>query len=636
MLTLSAVRLRRGPQVLIDAVSCSIFRGEKVGIVGRNGCGKSTLLALIRGELAPDAGEYRAPPGLAIAAVTQELPQTEATLVDYIRGGDLELASIEAQLAEAHEICGGERHADGIRLAALHAEYERLAGYSAASRAAQLAAGLGFAPEDIERAVCEFSGGLQMRANLARALMRRSDVLLLDEPTNHLDLDAVLWLERWLKSYLGTLLLVSHDREVLDGVVGRILHIEGERLSAYKGNYSAFETQRAAAAQRTQALLAGQQRERARVEGFVTRFRAKASKARQVQSRLKWLARLPEIASAHLQEGFEWEFAAPAKLPRPLLTLERVGAGYGERQVLREVSLEVSPGDRIGVLGRNGAGKSTLMRLLAGQLAPCAGRIESAADVATGFFAQLELEHLDADATALAELERRGGPEQARWAELDRRNHLGRFGFRDERVFEATRRFSGGERARLALAILVARRPNLLLLDEPTNHLDLDTRHALLLALQDFPGAVVTVSHDRALLRGACDRFVLVADGLVSAFDGDLEDYASWLARGAEPRMGAVTAEPQASRRELRRREAEARNRLTPLRAERRRLETLLEQLTAERQELESRLADCDAYAAAGADEQLRLSARHGELSREISIVEERWLEVAASLETAG
>jgi ATP-binding cassette, subfamily F, member 3 len=636
MLTLSAVRLRRGPQVLIDAASCSIFRGEKVGIVGRNGCGKSTLLALIRGELAPDAGEYRAPPGLVVAAVTQELPQTEATLVDYIRGGDLELASIEARLAEAHEISGGERHADGIRLAALHAEYERLAGYSAASRAAQLAAGLGFAPEDIERAVCEFSGGLQMRANLARALMRRSDVLLLDEPTNHLDLDAVLWLERWLQSYLGTLLLVSHDREFLDGVVGRILHIEGERLSAYTGNYSAFETQRAAAAQRTQALLAGQQRERARVEGFVTRFRAKASKARQVQSRLKWLARLPEIASAHLEEGFEWEFAAPAKLPRPLLTLERVGAGYGERQVLHEVSLEVSPGDRIGVLGRNGAGKSTLMRLLAGQLAPCSGRIESAPDVATGFFAQLELEHLDADATALAELERRGGAEQARWTELDRRNHLGRFGFRGERVFEATRRFSGGERARLALAILVARRPNLLLLDEPSNHLDLDTRHALLLALQDFPGAVLTVSHDRALLRGACDRFVLVADGLVSAFDGDLEDYASWLARGAEPRMGGVTAEPQASRREQRRLEAEARNRLTPLRAERRRLETLLEQLTAERQELESRLADCDAYAAAGADEQLRLSARHGELSREISIVEERWLEVASSLETAG
>jgi ATP-binding cassette, subfamily F, member 3 len=633
MLTLSAVRLRRGPQVLIDEASCSIFRGEKVGIVGRNGCGKSTLLALIRGELAPDAGEYRAPPGLAIAAVAQELPQTQATLVDYIRGGDLELAAIEAQLAQGHKTAGSEGHAEGMRLAALHGEYERLAGYSAGSRAAQLAAGLGFAPRDSERAVCEFSGGLQMRANLARALMRRSDVLLLDEPTNHLDLDAVLWLERWLKTYPGTLLLVSHDREFLDGVVGRVLHIEGARLSAYSGNYSAFETQRAAAAQRTQALLAGQQRERARVEGFVARFRAKASKAPQVQSRLKWLARLPEIAAVHLEEGFEWEFTAPAKLPRPLITLERVGAGYGGRQVLHEVSLEVSPGDRIGVLGRNGAGKSTLMRVLAGQLPACAGAIESAADLATGFFAQLELEHLDADATALGELERRGGAEQTRWSELDRRNHLGRFGFRGDRVFEATRRFSGGERARLALAILVARRPNLLLLDEPTNHLDLDTRHALLLALQDFQGAVVTVAHDRALLRGACDRFLLVANGLVSAFDGDLEDYASWLARAAPVGPGACPE--QGSRREQRRLEAEARNRLTPLRAERRRLEARLEQLSAERQHLESRLADSEAYAAAGAEEQLRLSARHGELSREILVLEERWLEVASSLETS-
>ena len=631
MLTLSAVRLRRGPQVLIDAGSCSIFRGEKVGIVGRNGCGKSTLLALIRGELAPDAGEYRAPPGLVISAVAQELPETAATLVDYIRGGDLELASIEAQLAQA------QRHADGAQLGTLHAEYERLAGYSAPSRAAQLAAGVGFAAEDSDRPVREFSGGLQMRANLARALMRRSDVLLLDEPTNHLDLDAVLWLERWLKTYPGTLLLVSHDREFLDGVVGRILHIEGARLGAYTGNYSAFETQRAAQAQRTQALLAAQQRERDRVAGFVSRFRAKASKARQVQSRLKWLARLPEIASVHLEEGFEWEFAAPAKLPRPLITLERIGAGYGERRVLREVSLEVSPGDRIGVLGRNGAGKSTLMRVLAGQLAPCAGRIESAADVTTGFFAQLELEHLDADATALGELERRGGPEQPGWSELERRNHLGRFGFRSERVFEATRRFSGGERARLALAILVARRPNLLLLDEPTNHLDLDTRHALLLALQDFQGAVVTVSHDRALLRGACDRFLLVANGTVAAFDGDLEDYAAWLAcRTALAPLGELSAPATGSRREQRRLEAEARNRLTPLRAEQRRLEALLERLVAERQDIERRLADPDTYAAADAGAQRRLGARHGELSREISGLEERWLEVASSLEVAG
>ncbi|HEX8756379.1 MAG TPA: ATP-binding cassette domain-containing protein [Steroidobacteraceae bacterium] len=655
MLTLAEVRLRRGPQVLIDGASCSIFRGEKAGIVGRNGCGKSTLLALIRGDLAPDAGEYRAPPGLAIAAVAQELPDTEATLVDYIRGGDLELAAHEVQMRAAEDAAAGEavvshgrqargsdgaaEQLDGARLALLHAEYERLGGYAARSRAAQLASGLGFAPDDLERPVRRFSGGLQMRANLARALMRRSDVLLLDEPTNHLDLDAVLWLESWLRSYAGTLLLVSHDREFLDGVVGRILHIEVGHLRSYAGNYSAFETQRAAEAERTQAMLASQQRERARVESFVTRFRAQASKARQVQSRLKWLARLPEVATLHLEEGFEWEFAPPAKLPRPLLTLERAAAGYGDRQVLRDVSLDVSPGDRIGILGRNGAGKSTLMRVLAGQLAPLAGRMEAAPDVVTGFFAQLELEHLDADGTALGELQLRGGPEQARWTELDRRNHLGRFGFRGDRVFEPTRQFSGGERARLALAILVARRPNLLLLDEPTNHLDLEMRHALLLALQDFAGAVVIVSHDRSLLRGACDRFLLVANGAASPFDGDLEDYAAWLARGAgasEAKGPGDSGASAPSRREERRLQAEARNRLTPLRSEQRKVEQRLEQLTAEQKDIESRLADPATYAAAGGEEQRRLSARHGELSGEISALEERWLEVASALESAG
>jgi ATP-binding cassette subfamily F protein 3 len=627
MLTLVEVRLRRGPQVLIDNATCGIFRGEKVGIVGRNGCGKSTLLALIRGELGADAGEYRAPPGLAIAAVAQELPATDATLVAYVAGGDLELAALEARIPAA----------EGSRLAMLHAEYDRMGGYAARSRAAQLAAGLGFAADDLERPVRQFSGGLQMRANLARALMRRSDVLLLDEPTNHLDLDAVLWLESWLQSYAGTLLLVSHDREFLDGVVGRILHIEAGRLRSYAGNYSAFETQRVAEAQRTQAMLASQARERARVASFVTRFRAQASKARQVQSRMKWLARLPDIAPLHLEAGFEWEFAAPAKLPRPLLTLEHAAAGYGDRRVLSDVSLSVSPGDRIGILGRNGAGKSTLMRVLAAQLRPLAGTMEAAPDVATGFFAQLELEHLDADATALAELERRGGPEQARWSEPERRNHLGRFGFRGDRVFEPTRQFSGGERARLALAILVARQPNLLLLDEPTNHLDLDMRHALLVALQDFAGAVVVVSHDRALLRGACDRFLLVANGGLIAFDGDLEDYAAWLARGSDaPREESAEEAAGPSRRAQRRLEAEARNRLTPLRAEQRKLERRLELLTAERATVECRLADPATYAAAGADEQRRLSARHGELVREISAVEERWLQVAATLETAG
>jgi ATP-binding cassette subfamily F protein 3 len=632
MLTLANVRLRRGPQVLVDDASVGIFRGEKVGIVGRNGSGKSTLLALIKGELLPDSGEYSAPSNLALASVAQELPDSvDAPLFEYILDGDLELRAVEAQLAQAEE------KGDGARIGALHAEYERLAGYAGKSRAAEMAAGLGFAPEEIERPVRQFSGGLKMRANLARALMRRSDVLLLDEPTNHLDLDAVLWLEQWLRSYPGTLLLVSHDREFLDGVVERILHIEAAKLHSYAGNYSAFEVQHAAEGERTRALMAKREREIAHVSSFIARFRAQASKARQVQSRLKALARLGEIAAVQPESSFEWEFAQPAKLPRPLLTLEHVAAGYGTRRVIDNVSLAVNPGDRIGILGRNGAGKSTLMRVLAGQLDPIAGTLTAAPDVMTGFFAQIELEHLDSDNTALAELGRRGGPDVTAWTEQQRRDHLGQFGFRGERVFEPTGRFSGGERARLALAILVARKPNLLLLDEPTNHLDLEMRHALLVALQDFGGAVVVVSHDRTLLRSACDSFLLVANGAVAPFDGDLDDYAAWLAKNSKPRTATETSAAgmaAPSRQEQRRLDAEARNRLTPLRNEQRRIEGQLEKLTEERQRLETEMADPQTYATQPPEETRRLTVRHAEVAREITSLEERWLEVMSELES--
>jgi ATP-binding cassette subfamily F protein 3 len=348
---------------------------------------------------------------------------------------------------------------------------------------------------------------------------------------------------------------------------------------------------------------------------------------------LKALARLGEIAAVQPESSFEWEFAAPAKLPRPLLTLEQVAAGYGiSRRVIHNVALSVSPGDRIGILGRNGAGKSTLMRVLAQQLAPLAGTFTAAPDVVTGFFAQIELEHLDSSSTAIAELGRRGGPEVAPWTEQQRRDHLGRFGFRGDRVFEPTGRFSGGERARLALAILVARRPNLLLLDEPTNHLDLEMRHALLVALQDFPGAVVVVSHDRTLLRGACDSFLLVANGAVTPFDGDLDDYATWLAKNGKVRGASDTASAAPSRQEQRRLDAEARNRLTPLRNEQRRIESQLEKLGGERARLETELADPATYTKP-AEEGRRLTLRHAEVVREIGTLEERWLEVMSELE---
>ena len=626
MLTLANARIRRGSQVLLDEATVTVFRGEKVGIVGRNGCGKSTLLALIRGELTLDAGEYGAPPRLAIATVAQDLPDTSATLVDFVLAGDEELAAVATELQQA------EAADAGTRAAALHVRYEALDGYAAKSRAAQLAAGLGFDAADLSRPLRAFSGGLRMRANLARALMRRSDLLLLDEPTNHLDLDALLWLEEWLRAYRGTLLLVSHDREFLDRTVMRILHLEGGRLRAYTGNYSDFETQRAAHAERSAALLAKQRREAAHIESFVARFRAQASKARQVQSRLKWLARLGEIAEVHTESDFDWEFTAPRKLPRPLVTLEKVAAGYGTHQVLRDVSLSVNPGDRLGVLGRNGAGKSTLMRLVAGELALQGGTRTPSPELAVGFFAQLEVEQLDGGGSPLSELVRRGGAEAAAWTLQQQRDHLGRFGFGGQRVFEPTLNFSGGERSRLALAILVARRPNLLLLDEPTNHLDLSLRHTLLLALQEFPGAVIVVSHDRALLRGACDRFVLVANGALTPFEGDLEDYAAWLRASSAPAAGPAAAKG-ASRREQRRQEAEARARRGPLTSEQQQLERRITALARERAGLESRLADPATYAELSALQQQQLAQHHAQLGTQIAALEERWLAVMAALE---
>ena len=626
------VRLRRGPEPLLDSATASILRGEKVGIVGRNGSGKSSLLALIKGELTPDQGNLEIPGGLTFAAVTQELPDSDRPVIEHVIDGDITLRRCEQILAEA------ERREDGIQHAQALADFDQLGGYTARSRAAALLDGLGFDSKRIDQPIKEFSGGLRMRANLAKALMCPSDVLLLDEPTNHLDLDAVLWLERWLQSYPGTLLLVSHDRDFLDAVINRVLHVSLGTLSAYSGNFSDFETQRAARLAQQQAQNEKIRREADHVRSFVERFRAKASKARQAQSRLKWLERLPTLVTQRVEHTFDWQFLEPRKLPVPLVSLDRISAGYGDQVIIDDFSLSIPPGARIGILGRNGAGKSTLIKSIAGQLAPLGGTVTTAPDIEVGFFAQLEVDQLDASSTAILELTRRGGAVVAQWPEQQKRDHLGSFGFKGDRVFESVKHFSGGERARLSLAILVARRPNLLLLDEPTNHLDLEMRDSLLLALQEFSGAVILVSHDRGLLGSVCDEFWLVRDGAATRFDGDLQDYAQSLARDARSSGQSNTSrrsEEGVDRREQRRRDAAARQQLASLRTEFKNIEKELERLTMQRRELEQQMLDSASFNAN--DSTVRaVPQRLGAVIKQIETLEERWLEIGSQLESAG
>jgi ATP-binding cassette, subfamily F, member 3 len=630
MLELRDLRLRRGATVLFDRANLTIFRGDKLGIVGRNGCGKSSLLALLRGDLGADSGDYSVPGKLNFVSVSQELPATSLTVLEYVRSGDSRLMALEAELEKARAAD------DGMKEAELLGDYDLAGGYTSAARAAELADGLGFAPDDIERPVQTLSGGLQMRANMARALMSRADVLMLDEPTNHLDLDAVLWLENWLQRFQGTLLLVSHDREFLDDIVNRVVNLENGQLSHWTGNYTDFQRQHAASIQQSAAMAARQEREVARLHSFIDRFRAQASKARQVQSRIKALSKLETIATYQELENFEWEFAAASKLPQPLVTLDRAAAGYGERRVVSGVNRSVNPGERIGILGRNGAGKSTLMKLISGALVPQHGERVASPDLVVGNFAQLEVDRLDSRDTALIALTNRIDQMGVRsqWDEQRRRNHLGGFGFRGDRVFEPVVHFSGGERARLALAILVAERPNLLLLDEPTNHLDFEMRHSLITALQDFAGAVIVVSHDRGLLRSVCDQFWLVSDGAVKDFDGDLEDYATWL----EKRGGAATTPSQPKprgddRAPKRRRDADSRKDLAPKRQEIKSIETSLAKLGQERVRLEQELAGLD-YGRDPAHAR-KVTERHAALVRDVEQLETRWLELSERLESA-
>jgi ATP-binding cassette subfamily F protein 3 len=628
MLELKAISLHRGPRLLLEQTSLRVAPGHKVGLVGANGCGKSSLFALIRGELHADTGDVLVPAGWQIAHVAQQTPAGDRPAIEFVLDGDTELRDVQTQLAAA------ESAGDGLRQAELHGRLETIGGYEAESRAARLLHGLGFAVGDERRPIDSWSGGWRMRLALARALMCRSDLLLLDEPTNHLDLDAVIWLEGWLKGYPGTLLLISHDREFLDAVVDSVCHIEHARLNLYSGGYSAFERQRAEQLAQQQAAFERQQREIAHVRAFVDRFRAKATKARQAQSRLKALERMELIAPAHVDSPFRFAFAAPEAQPNPLLRLEEVAAGYDGRAVIDGVGLAVTPGERIALLGPNGAGKSTLIKLLAGNITPLAGRRQPAQGLRVGYFAQHQMDQLRPEDSPLQHLVRLD-PQRP---EQQLRDYLGGFGFGGERATGPVAPFSGGEKARLALALIIYRRPNLLLLDEPTNHLDLDMRQALASALQDYDGALVLVSHDRHLLRVCCDELLLVDAGRVAPFDGGLDDYPAWLAarQQDEPRAAlapAPAAGSAAAKKEQRRRDAEIRARLKPLRKRLADLERRLETLTARRDRLEHDLAAPDLYEAAAKPRLLELMDEKQRVDAELETVELDWLDTGEQLE---
>jgi ATP-binding cassette, subfamily F, member 3 len=633
MLRLQNLSIRRGTKLLFAGADLVIHPGQRVGLTGANGSGKSSLFALILGELTPDAGDFFRPREWVIGHVAQETPADPRPAIEYVLDGDAELRAVEREIALA------EQEQRGEQLALWHVRYETIGGYGARARAARLLDGLGFAPAEIERPVASFSGGWRVRLNLARALMCRSDLLLLDEPTNHLDLDAVIWLEDWLRGYPGTLLMVSHDRDFLDAVVGQVANIEQEKVSLYTGNYSAFERARAERLANQQAAFERQQREVAHIQSFVARFKAKASKARQAQSRLKMLERMELIAPAHVDSPFHFAFRPPEKTPRPLLRLEQAAVGYGDSPLLTRLGLSLAPGDRIGLLGRNGAGKSTLIKLLAGELRVLRGQREEAKDLRIGYFAQHQLEQLHPAHSPLEHLAQLAP--QAREQEL--RDYLGGFGFAGPRAESPVAPFSGGEKARLVLALLVWQRPNLLLLDEPTNHLDLEMRHALTLALQDFEGAMVIVSHDRYLLRSACDQLLLVDDGRMDEFQGDLDDYPRWLAErrgrdaasdgaGEEPN-GLAKAHSATARKDRKRLEAERRRQLQPLRERVRKLEQELERIAAEQGRLEGELADPELYSAGQAARLARLTKERAELDRRLAQTEEDWLSANEALE---
>lgn len=628
MIQFKNVNLARGVKVLVEGASFQLHPGHKVGLTGANGAGKSSLFAMLRGELTIESGDLEMPPNWVIAHVAQDTPALADAALSFVLDGDQELRTIEVALVEA------EAKHQGERIGELHARLGEIEGYSAKARAAELLSGLGFSNTDLNRPVSDFSGGWRVRLNLARALMCRSDLLLLDEPTNHLDLDAVMWLEVWLQEYRGTLLLISHDRDFLDAIVNHIAHIEQQKLILYKGGYSDFERQRAERLALQQSMFERQQRNVAHLQSYIERFRAKATKARQAQSRIKALERMEMISAAHIDSPFDFSFRAPIAAPDPLLVLDEANVGYADKTILNKVQLTIRPGERIGLLGRNGAGKSTLIKLLANELTMLSGKRVEGKDLKIGYFAQHQLEQLRPEQSPLQHMLKLDPLTR----EQEHRNYLGGFDFAGEMATTPCASFSGGEKSRLALALLIWQRPNLLLLDEPTNHLDLEMRHALTVALQEYQGGVILVSHDRALLRATSEKFVLVADGKAEVFDGDIDDYKAWLdqQRLLEKAQAQSATPESANKIERAQSKADRQSRLAerrPLLKESEQLESQLAKWNAEKKQYDTRLASADIYEQANKTELQELLKAQVAINQKIEQAEERWLELQDQLE---
>ncbi|WP_168526454.1 ATP-binding cassette domain-containing protein [Acinetobacter sp. A3] len=636
MIQLDQVSLRRGGRVLFQKASMQIHPGWKVGLTGVNGAGKSSLFAALLGSLTPDEGTLSRPQGWTVAHMAQEVKALDLPAIDFVLSGDEEYWNIQQQLEQPEQM-------DNDRLAHLHGRFDEIHGYTAPAKAAQLMAGLGFMEHQNNLPVSSFSGGWRMRLNLARTLMSRSELLLLDEPTNHLDLDAILWLEDWLKAYSGTLVLISHDRDFLDAITDHILHIENGELTLYTGNYSTFETTRSERLAQHQQAYEKQQETRAHLQKYIDRFKAKATKARQAQSRIKQLERMQLLAPAHVDTPFTFSFREPTKMSSPLLTLEQVSIGYANKVIASKINLQITPTSRIGLLGMNGAGKSTLIKSLVGELALLSGARKASELLNIGYFAQHQMDALDDNASPMLQLARIADP---KISEATLRSFLGSFGFSGERMDTPCESFSGGERARLALALIVWQRPNVLILDEPTNHLDLDMRHALTMALQDYEGAVVLVSHERQLIASVCDDLLLVHAGQCTEFEGDLQDYANWLRQAradmikqgstesSNPSPVAEKTSPSKIDKEAQRKlAAQRREQTRPLRKNIEKYEAKIEKIQPRLSEIENLLADTALYEASRKDDLLQLMNEQNDLKAALAEAEEHMLELMMELE---